>query len=269
MIGRKVHHEGNIRIRRRHPEIIKQYSLQCTRQNYPSLHVATKPKLAKHNTRDKQKTVYAIGEGYAFPLVARVVVGLVFEAGFAFVFEAGALVAALAALVAAALAAGFLASAFLLETFFDFIAVEVFLVVVAFLEETFGVAVFLTVDFEAAFTACFLVVVLFLDLSAMSLDVVFLGLSTVSLVVLLEFSEAGFFTTLDAVVFFGLSPVEDGFFAVAVLLLGGAGSFVVLGEPLYSLTFPDLPFGRENKSPSPLAMARLKCAVFAALGSRP
>ena len=116
----------------------------------------------------------------------------------------------------------FLASAFLLETFFGFVAVEVFLVVVAFLEDTFGVAVFLTVDLEATFTLCFLVVVLFLDLSAASLEVVFLGLSTVALV-FLEFSEAGFFTTLDAVVFFGFSLVEDGFFAVAVLLLGGAG----------------------------------------------
>lgn len=75
--------------------------------NYPSLHVATKPKLAKHNTRDKRKTVYVIGEGYAFPLVARVVVGFVLEVGFVFVFEAGDLVAALAALAAAALAAGY------------------------------------------------------------------------------------------------------------------------------------------------------------------
>ena len=99
---------------------------------------------------------------------------------------------------------------------------EVFLVVVVFLEETFGVAVFLTAGLEATFTLCFLVVVLFLDLSAASLEVVFLGLSTVALV-FLEFSEAGFFTTLDAVVFFGFSPVEDGFLAVAMVLLGGAG----------------------------------------------
>lgn len=69
--------------------------------------MATKPKLAKHNTRDKQKTVYAIGEGYAFPLVARVVVGFVFEAGFVLVFDAGALAVALVALAAAALATGY------------------------------------------------------------------------------------------------------------------------------------------------------------------
>jgi len=232
--------------------------------------VATKPKLAKHNTRDKQKRVYAIGEGYAFPLVARVVVGFVLEVGFVFVFDAGALVAPLVALTAAALAAGFLASAFLLETFFGFVAAEVFLVAVVFLEETFGVAVFLTVDLEVAFTLCFLVVVLFLDLSAASL-VILLGLSAVSLeAILLEFSEAGFFTPLEAVVFFGFSLAEDGFFAVTVLLLVGAGfSFGILDGPLYSLTFPDLPFGRENTSPSPFAMARLRCAMFAALGSRP
>jgi len=219
--------------------------------------VATKPKLAKHNTRDKQETVCAIGEGYAFPLVARVVAVFVFEAGFGFVFETGAL----AALAAAALAAGFLASALLLETLFGFVVVEVFLVVVVFLEETFGVAVFLTVGFEAAFTVCFLVVVLFLDFSAASLEVVFLDLLATPLeVVFLEFSEAGFFTALDVVVFFVFSLVDDGFFTVAVLLLIGAGfsSFVVLDEPLYSLTFPDLPFGRENNSPSPFAMARLK-----------
>ena len=69
--------------------------------------MATKPKLAKHNTRDKQKKVYAISEGHALVLVARVVVGFVLEVGFVFVFEAGALVAALAALAAAALAAGY------------------------------------------------------------------------------------------------------------------------------------------------------------------
>ena len=100
---------------------------------------------------------------------------------------------------------------------------EVFLVVVALLEETFGVAVFLTVDFEGAFTFCFLVVVDFLDFSAASLEVVFLGLSAASLVVFLEFSEAGFLTALDAAAFFGFSLVEDGFFAVAVVLLVGAG----------------------------------------------
>ena len=48
-----------------------------------------------------------ISEGHALVLVARVVVGFVFEAGFVFVFEAGDLVAALAALTAAALAAGY------------------------------------------------------------------------------------------------------------------------------------------------------------------
>jgi len=48
-----------------------------------------------------------ISEGHALVLVARVVVGFVFEAGFVFVFEARDLVAALAALTAAALAAGY------------------------------------------------------------------------------------------------------------------------------------------------------------------
>lgn len=67
--------------------------------------VQTKPKLVEHNTQDEQKKVYAISEGYAFVLVARVVAGFVLEAGF--VFEAGALVTTLAALTAAALAAGF------------------------------------------------------------------------------------------------------------------------------------------------------------------
>jgi len=61
----------------------------------------------EHNTRDERKRVYAVGEGYAFVLVARVVAGLVFEAGFAFVLEAGDLVAALTAFTAAALAAGY------------------------------------------------------------------------------------------------------------------------------------------------------------------
>ena len=50
---------------------------------------------------------------------------------------------------------------------------------------------------------------------------------------------------------------------------GQLTSFVVLDGPLYSLTFPDLPFGRVKSSPSPLEMARLKCAMFAAVGSRP
>ena len=100
-----VYRGGGIRIGGvRHPEIIKQRSLQRASQGHPSLHVGT---LAKHNTRDKQKKVYAISQGHAFVLVARVVVGFVFEAGFFFVFEAGALVVALAALIAVALAAGY------------------------------------------------------------------------------------------------------------------------------------------------------------------
>jgi len=186
-------------------------------------------------------------------------VGFVLEVGFVFVFEAGALVAALAALAAAALAAGFLASAFLLETFFGLVATELILAVVL-LEETFGVAVFLTAGFGAVFTLGFLDVAVFLGLSAVSLEVVFL-----------VFSVAVFFTALVAVVFLGFSPEDDGFFVVATLLLVGAAgfSFAVVGGPLYNLTFPDLPFGSVNNSPSPLAMARLKCAMFAALGSRP
>lgn len=74
-------------------------------QNYGS--VQTKPKLTEYNTRSQQKKVYAISEGYAFVLVARVVVDFAFEAGFVFVFEAGALFVALIALTAAALAAGY------------------------------------------------------------------------------------------------------------------------------------------------------------------
>jgi len=96
----------------------------------------------------------------------------------------------------------FLASAFLLETFFGFAAV-VFLVVAAFFEETLGVAVFLTVGFEVALPVDFLGAAVFLDLSAVSLDVVFLGLSL-----------DGFFATF-AIVFLGFSLVEDGFFVVA------------------------------------------------------
>lgn len=61
----------------------------------------------EHNTWNEQKKVYVISQGHAFALVARVVAGFVFEAGFAFVFEVGALVAALVALTAAALAAGY------------------------------------------------------------------------------------------------------------------------------------------------------------------
>jgi len=170
------------------------------------------------------------------------------------------LAVALIALTAAALAAGFLASVFLLETFFGFAAVVLFLVVMVFLEETLGVAVFLTVGFEAALPLGFLGAAVFLDLSTVSLEVVFLG-----------FSAVDFFTTF-VVVFLGLSLLEDGFFVVVLLFLTEAGflfSFVAPDGPLYSLTFPDLPFGRVNNSPSPLAMARLKCAMFAAVGSRP
>jgi len=175
------------------------------------------------------------------------------EAGF--VFDPGALVAALTALTAAALAAGFLASTFLLETFFGFAAAVAFFVVV-FFEETLGVAAFLTVGFKAAFALDFLSAVAFLGFSIVSLEVAFV------------LSVADFF----AAVLLGLSPVEDGFLTVATLFLAEAGflfSFVVLDDPLYNLTFPDLPFGRANISPSPLAIARLKCAMFAAVGSRP
>jgi len=69
--------------------------------------VQTKPKLAEHNTQGERNKVYGISEGHAFALVTRVVAGFVFKAGFVFVFEAGALVAALAALTTAALATGF------------------------------------------------------------------------------------------------------------------------------------------------------------------
>jgi len=211
----------------------------------------------EHNTQYERKKVYVTSESHAFVLVARAVTGFVFEAGFAFVFEAETLTTALVALVAAALTAGFLASAFLLESFFGFAAV-VFLVAVAFFEETLGVAVFLTVGFETALPLGFLGVAVFLGSSAASLGVVF--------------PVAGFFADF-VVVFLGFSPVEDGFLVVVeVVFLVEAGflfSFVVLEGPLYSLTFPDLPFGRVNNSPSPLEMARLKCAMFAAVGSRP
>ena len=96
----------------------------------------------------------------------------------------------------------FLASAFLLETFFGFAAV-VFLVVGVFFEETLGVAVFLTVGLEVAFPVGFLGAADFLDLSAASLEVTFLG-----------FSTEGFFATF-AVVFLGFSLVEDGFLVAA------------------------------------------------------
>jgi len=193
--------------------------------------------------------------GHAFVLAARVVAAFVFEMGFVLVFEAG-----LAALTAAALAAGFLASAFLLETFFGF-AAAVFLVVAVLFEGTLGVAVFLTVGFDVDLPLGFLGAAAFLGLSDASLEDAFLVLSV-----------DGFFTTFAAV-FLGFSLVEDGFLVAAeVVFLVETGflfSFVVLEGPLYSLTFPDLPFGRVNNSPSPLEMARLKCAMFAAVGSRP
>jgi hypothetical protein len=74
-------------------------------QDYRS--VQKKPRLTEHNIRDEQKKVYEISQGYAFALVARAVTGFDFEAGFAFVFEAGALAVALVALTAAVLAAGY------------------------------------------------------------------------------------------------------------------------------------------------------------------
>jgi len=212
--------------------------------------IQTKPKLVEHNTQDERKEVYVISGGHAFALVARAVADFVLEAGFVFVFEAGALATAFAALTAAAFAAGFLASAFLLETFLGFVAVVAFFVVV-FFEETL-VAAFLTTGFEDTFA------------------LVLLGFSAVPLDVAFEFSAAGFFTAFVA--FLNLSPVEDGFLVVVTLFLVEGGflfSFVVLDDPLYSLTLPDLPFGRVNISPSPLAIARLKCAMFAAVGSRP
>lgn len=87
-----------------------------------------------------------------------------------------------------------------------------FLVVVAFLEETLGVAVFLTVGFEAALTLDLLDAEIFLALSAASLEAI-----------LLELSEAGFFTAFATAVFFGFSLVDDGFFVVVVLLLVEVG----------------------------------------------
>jgi hypothetical protein len=91
------------------------------------------------------------------------------------------------------------------------------------LEETFGVAVFLTAGFGAAFTLGFLGVAVFLGLSVVSLEVVFL-----------VFSVADFFTVLAAVVFFGFSLVEDGFFVVVTLLLVEAGFlFYPESEPAY------------------------------------
>lgn len=176
----------------------------------------------QNNTRDEENNVYA-SKGHAFALVARVVAGFVLEAGFVFVFDPGALVAVLTALSAAALAAGcrkghhprvpkqdfaltFLASVFLLEVFFGFVAAEVFFVM-AFFEETLGVAAFLTVGFEVAFVLDFFGATVFLDFS------------TVALVVAFELSAADFF----AVVLLGFSPVEDGFLVVVTLFLVEAG----------------------------------------------
>jgi len=97
----------------------------------------------------------------------------------------------------------FLASAFLLETFFGFEAVVVFLVVAVFLEETLGMAVFLIMGFETAFPLGFLGAEVFLALSAVSLEVVFF---------------TGF-----AVVLLDFSLVEDGFLVVVVLFLVEGG----------------------------------------------
>lgn len=99
----------------------------------------------------------------------------------------------------------------MLDTFFGFVAVVVFLPAVVFLEESLGVAVFLAVGFEDTFPLGFLDAGVFLDLSATALEVAFL-----------EISMAGFFTAL-ATAFFGFSLVEDGFFVVVVPLLVDTG----------------------------------------------
>lgn len=100
----------------------------------------------------------------------------------------------------------------MLETFLGFVAVVVFLVAVVFLEETFGVAVFLTAGFEAVFPLGFLDVTVFLGLSATSLGGAFL-----------RFSVAGF-STAFAVILLDFSPAEDGFLvAIGVVFLAGAG----------------------------------------------
>jgi hypothetical protein len=96
-----------------------------------------------------------------------------------------------------------LASVFLLETFLD-LAVAVFFVA-AFLEETLGVAVFLTPGLETTFVVGFF-------------DAVFLGFSVVSLEVALEFSVVCFLTAFVAV-FLGVSLAEEGFLAVVVTFL--------------------------------------------------
>ena len=98
----------------------------------------------------------------------------------------------------------------MLETFLGF-AAAVFLVVVVFFEETLGVAVFLTAGFEAVLPLDFLAATVFLDLSAASLEAVFL-----------LFSVAGFFTAF-VVVFLGFSPVEAGFLVVVEVFLVEAG----------------------------------------------
>ena len=88
----------------------KKHDRSCSRLQIKYSTIAayrTKPKLAEHNTQSEQNKVYGIREDHAFVLVARVVAGFVFETGFVFVFEAGALVTTLAALTTAALAAGF------------------------------------------------------------------------------------------------------------------------------------------------------------------
>lgn len=150
--------------------------------------------------------------------------GFVLEAGFVFVLEEGALVAAFTALTAAAFAAGFLersaseeprrdfiltffASAFLLETFFGFPTVVVFFAVI-FFEETLGVVVFLIVGFEGAFALDLLDAVAFLTFSVVPFEAV------------LECSVAELFTALA---FLGLSLVEAGFLTVLALFLLEAG----------------------------------------------
>lgn len=103
----------------------------------------------------------------------------------------------------------FLASAFLLETFFGFAAVVAFFAVEVFLEETLGVATFLTAGFGVAFALGFLEAITFLGFSTVSLEAVFVP-------------SAAFFVTL-AVVLFCLSLAEDGFLVVVTLFLEEAG----------------------------------------------
>jgi len=89
--------------------------------------------------------------------------------------------------------------------------VVAFLAVVVFLEETLGVAVFLTVGFEAAFPAAFLGATALLGLSVTSLEVVLFG-----------FSVEVLFTALT-IVFLGFSPVEAGFLVVELVFLAEVG----------------------------------------------